>query len=113
MGVAISKALSDAGADLALTARNAEELEKTAEAARKSGSKVWTKTAEMAEAEEVKSLAGDTLKQFGRVDILVNNAGVHHPATDPRSGYRNLPYNHQRKCPSTSATNTVVCTRND
>ena len=76
IGVAISEVLSSAGADLALTARNAEELEQTAESARKSGSKVWTQTAEMADAEEVKSLAKNTLKQFDRVDILVNNAGV-------------------------------------
>ena len=53
IGVAISEVLSSAGADLALTARNAEELEQTAESARKSGSKGWTQTAEMADAEEV------------------------------------------------------------
>ena len=76
IGVAISEAFSSAGADLVLTARNAEELEQTAESARKSGSKVWTQTAEMADAEEVKSLAKNTLEQFDRVDILVNNAGV-------------------------------------
>ncbi|GIT58285.1 MAG: hypothetical protein Ct9H300mP19_02330 [Dehalococcoidia bacterium] len=75
-GAQYPEAFSNAGADLALTARNAEELEQTAESARKSGSKVWTQTAEMADTQEVKSLAEDTLKHFGRVDILVNNAGV-------------------------------------
>ena len=76
IGVAIAAVLASAGADLALTARNEEELEQTAEAARKVGSRVWTQTAEMADADEVKALGKATLAEFGHIDILVNNAGV-------------------------------------
>ncbi|MDP6667332.1 MAG: SDR family oxidoreductase [Dehalococcoidia bacterium] len=76
IGVSIADALSNAGADLALTARNEAELEQTAEAARKVGSRVWTKTAEMADADDVKSLGEAALAEFGHIDILVNNAGV-------------------------------------
>lgn len=76
IGVAIAEALSNAGADLALTARNEEELEQTAESARKVGSRVWTRTAEMADADEVKSLGKAALAEFGHIDILVNNAGL-------------------------------------
>ena len=63
IGVEIAKTLAGAGADLALTARNEQELEQTAEAARALGSRVWTRTAEMGDAGEVKSLAAATLSQ--------------------------------------------------
>lgn len=84
IGVEIAEHLAKAGADLALTARNAEELEQTAERARKHGVKVWTKTAELEDADDVKALAASVLEEFGRVDILVNNAGVakHQPFFD-------------------------------
>lgn len=84
IGVSIAELFAAAGADLALTARNEEQLEQTAEAARKHGVKVWTKTAEMGDADDVKDLANAVLEEFGRVDILVNNAGVakHQPFFD-------------------------------
>ena len=81
IGVTIAGVLANAGADLALTARNEEELEHTAEAARKVGSRVWTRTAEMADADEAKALGKATLAEFGHIDILVNNAGVTLPQT--------------------------------
>ena len=40
IGVAIADILANAGADLALTARNEEELEQTAESARKTVSRI-------------------------------------------------------------------------
>ncbi len=76
IGVEIAKHLAEAGADLALTARNGDELEETANAARKYGVRVWTKTAELQDENDVKILASETLEHFGQVDILVNNAGV-------------------------------------
>jgi len=84
IGVSIAEHFAAAGADLALTARNAAELEQTAETARKHGVKVWTRTAELADADDVKALAEATLAEFGRIDILVNNAGVakHQPFFD-------------------------------
>ena len=81
IGVAITDTLARAGADLALTARNEEELEQTAEAARKVGARVWTRTAEMADAADVQALGEATLAEFGNIDILVNNAGLTIPQT--------------------------------
>ncbi len=81
IGVAIAETLAQAGADLALTARNESELEDTAEAARKSGVRVWTRTAELANTDEVTELGEAVLEEFGRVDILVNNAGLSFPQT--------------------------------
>ena len=76
IGVAVADSLSKAGANLALTARNADELEQTADNARTNGVKVWTRTAEMADVDDVRTLGQATLDEFGGVDILVNNAGI-------------------------------------
>lgn len=81
IGVAIAETLADAGADLALTARDEAGLEATAEAARSRGVKAWTHTAELAEPDQVRSLGDATLAEFGKVDILINNAGLTHPQT--------------------------------
>ncbi len=79
IGVAIAETLADAGASLALTARDETGLEATAEAARRRGVEAWTHTAELAQPEQVRSLGKATLDKFGRVDILINNAGLTHP----------------------------------
>ena len=79
IGVAIAEALAAAGADLALTARDSAGLAKTAAACRKQGVRVWTRTAELADADQVRALAQATLAEFGRVDVLVNNAGLTFP----------------------------------
>ncbi len=79
IGVAIADSLAAAGADLALTARDEAGLEATAQAARDRGVQVWTHTAELADAEEVKRLGEAVLAESGRVDILVNNAGITRP----------------------------------
>ena len=76
IGVAIAQALAAAGADLALTARDERGLQETARRAGEDGATVWTKTAELADADEVKTLGKAALDEFGRIDILVNNAGL-------------------------------------
>ena len=84
IGVAVAEALADAGADLALTARDEAGLETTAESARSRGVKAWTFTAELADPDAVRSLGEATLAEFGKVDILINNAGLTHPANGAR-----------------------------
>ena len=79
IGVAIAEALADAGAALALTARDEGGLEATAESARSRGVKAWTHTTELADPDQVRSLGDAALREFGKVDILINNAGLTHP----------------------------------
>ena len=79
IGVAIADALAEAGADLALTARDEDGLDETARRAGEKGATVWTRTAELADSGEVKALGKAALDEFGRVDILVNNAGLTMP----------------------------------
>ncbi|MBT4143563.1 MAG: SDR family oxidoreductase [Chloroflexi bacterium] len=76
IGVSIAELFAIAGCDLALTARNEQELDQTAKNARKAGVNVWTQTAEMSDADEVKAVGNAALAEFGHIDILVNNAGV-------------------------------------
>jgi len=79
IGVAAAEVLASAGASLALTARDQAGLQDTARAARDKGVAVWTRTAELVDAGEVKSLGEAALDELGRVDILVNNAGLTMP----------------------------------
>ena len=79
IGVAIAETLADAGADLALTARDETGLAATEESARSRGVKAWTHTAELADPDQVRSVGEAALAEFGKVDILINNAGLTHP----------------------------------
>ena len=79
MGVEIARNLAEAGADLALTARNAEELSQTAAMAAKFGVSVWSQTAELGDVDAVRQLGKDALAELGGIDILVNNAGLVFP----------------------------------
>jgi NAD(P)-dependent dehydrogenase (short-subunit alcohol dehydrogenase family) len=76
IGVAVAETLAAAGADMALTARDREGLGETARLCRSNGVKVWSRTAELASADEVRALGRAALAEFGHVDILVNNAGL-------------------------------------
>lgn len=79
MGVEIARNFAEAGADLAITARNKEGLAETEKIARAFGVDVWSGIAELNDVEQVRQLGRDALAAVGRVDILVNNAGVVFP----------------------------------
>ncbi|NQW18404.1 MAG: SDR family oxidoreductase [Chloroflexi bacterium] len=76
IGVAIAEAFAEAGADLALAARDEDGLNAVAATCSALGAKVSTHRAEMGDAVAVKALAHDVLVEWGRIDILVNNAGL-------------------------------------
>lgn len=76
LGVAFSKALAEAGADLVLGARRTERLTVTGAVVESIGRKCVTKTTDVSKPEECTALIAYALETFGRVDILVNNAGV-------------------------------------
>jgi 3-oxoacyl-[acyl-carrier protein] reductase len=70
IGYAIAKALSEAGARVAITGRNEKRL---AEAAR--DLKAHPIRADVAREEDVSRTYKEVLEAFGHLDILVNNAG--------------------------------------
>lgn len=80
LGKAMARAFAEAGADVMISSRNAEEL--TAAAAEISAGlsvKVEWMVADMADRAQVKALADESTQRLGKVDILVNNAGINNP----------------------------------
>ena len=80
LGQAAACALADAGADIALLARTAEELAATARTIEEMGRRVLTLPTDVTQESAVEEAAEAVVETFGRVDILVNNAGVAHVA---------------------------------
>ena len=70
--------LAEAGAQLVLTARNAEKLNALKARAEKHhpGIKVLVIPGDTCKATDVQRVVDETLKAFDRIDILINNAGV-------------------------------------
>ena len=76
IGKATALKLAQEGAKVALCARRAERLDKTADEIRKTGAEVLTMAADMSKAADVERFMKAVVERFGRLDILVNNAGT-------------------------------------
>ncbi|MGB4863020.1 MAG: glucose 1-dehydrogenase [Tepidiformaceae bacterium] len=83
LGVAFTRGLARAGANVVVTARRQELIDQTAEMVRSYGGKALAVAADITDEEQFEGVFARTIEQFGRLDILVNNAGY----TD-RSGLR-------------------------
>ncbi len=81
LGRATAVALARAGADVALVARSAEELEETGEEVSRTGRRALTLPADLADGKEASATVGRTVGEFGRIDVLVNAAGTDAPGT--------------------------------
>jgi NAD(P)-dependent dehydrogenase (short-subunit alcohol dehydrogenase family) len=76
LGVAFSKALAEAGADLILGARREERLADTGALVTAAG-RTWAgRKTDVTKPEDCEALIALAIEKYGRVDILVNNAGV-------------------------------------
>lgn len=73
LGDKIARTLHAQGATLALTDMRAEPMEKLKS---ELGSRVEVFTANLTDAEAVKTLVADVENKMGKIDILVNNAGL-------------------------------------
>src|SRR5579864_5855577 len=76
IGRATGQALAEAGAKVALAARNEQQLGKLAEEITSAGGEALVVPMDVGDAAQVKSGFQRVLEKFGRVDILVNNAAV-------------------------------------
>jgi NAD(P)-dependent dehydrogenase (short-subunit alcohol dehydrogenase family) len=77
LGRAIAEALASAGADVAISARSRESVERAAEVISvTSARKALGITADITRADDVAKLIAEVKRVMGRVDILVNNAGI-------------------------------------
>ena len=76
LGVHFSKALAEAGADVALGARRVERLEETKRLVEGAGRRALAVQTDVTDPESCTALVAAAMEEFGRVDVLVNNAGV-------------------------------------
>ncbi|MFI1914521.1 SDR family oxidoreductase [Nocardia sp. NPDC020380] len=81
IGAATALALAEAGADVALSARTATQLDEVAGKIRALGRKAITIPADLSDLSTVAGLADATAAELGRLDIVVNNVGGTMPNT--------------------------------
>lgn len=77
IGYGISYRLAEAGANVVITSRNIEEVNKAVEELKQKGFKAAGVKCDVSLEEDVKNLVTDAVKAFGSIDILVNNAGMY------------------------------------
>jgi len=81
IGLAIARGLAEAGADVLLSSRKADQLERAAATLEGAVGKVSWRVAQAGDPEQAQACLEAALEEFGRLDILVNNA-----ATNPHFG---------------------------
>jgi NAD(P)-dependent dehydrogenase (short-subunit alcohol dehydrogenase family) len=79
LGAAGALALAEAGADIALIARNRTKLEAAATAVEGAGRRALIVEADVSGEASINGAAEAVKAAFGRVDILFNNAGITNP----------------------------------
>ncbi|PIU63797.1 MAG: short-chain dehydrogenase [Armatimonadetes bacterium CG07_land_8_20_14_0_80_40_9] len=81
IGKAIALGFAEAGADVVVSSRKLEDLEKVAKEIEEKGRKSLALACHIGRKEEIEALVERVVKELGRIDILVNNA-----ATNPVFG---------------------------
>jgi NAD(P)-dependent dehydrogenase (short-subunit alcohol dehydrogenase family) len=84
LGRAFALALAEAGADVAITARDVDRNAAVVGEIEARGRHGFAVQADITEPDDVRRLVADVTTEFGGIDVLVNNAGVaiHRPALD-------------------------------
>jgi 7-alpha-hydroxysteroid dehydrogenase len=75
IGAGCALAFAELGANIVVAARTKEQVEATAEQARRHGVKALPVICDVMQRADLENLVGAAMKEFGRIDILVNNAG--------------------------------------
>lgn len=107
LGREMALALAEAGADVAIAARDADALAATAAEIRALGREAWTFEADLGDPEAVEALCARVLDEVGAPRILINNVGgrrVNVPTED-------LDLETWRQMIDLNLTSTFVCTR--
>ncbi len=89
IGAATARAMGEAGANVVLASRTAEQLEIVAADVRAFGGQTLVIPTDVNENANIEALAHATIEEFGRIDIVVNNAGgtPPRPFLDTSPGY--------------------------
>ena len=80
IGAASALALAEAGADVAITARSADQLEEIANGIRGFGRRAFVLPGDVNKLEFLEEFANAAIDELGKIDIVVNNAGGSPPA---------------------------------
>lgn len=82
IGADLARAMADAGARVALAARNVDALELLASEIEAGGGQGMAIEMDVSSVSSIRAAVAETVERFGRLDILVNNAGLgaNHPA---------------------------------
>ena len=75
IGAATAVALAQAGADVVLSARSADQLDAVAAQVTAAGRRATVVAADLSDLDAVAGLAGAAMDAFGRLDVVVNNVG--------------------------------------
>src|SRR5690348_15771486 len=75
IGRAIAIAFAEAGADVAVLARDGDRLAEVALEVEKAGGRVVVLVADVTDREAVDLAVGAAIERLGHVDVVVNNAG--------------------------------------
>jgi NAD(P)-dependent dehydrogenase (short-subunit alcohol dehydrogenase family) len=106
LGEAMAKALAEAGARIALVARDEERLNRVRSAIEERGGTAAVFTADVTCEEEVSRVAGAIAGRFGAPQILINNAGI-----NVRKGIVDLSLDEFRSVLDTSLTSSFLMCR--
>lgn len=80
IGAASALALAEAGANVAITARTKEQLERVADQIAALGRRALVFPADVSKLHVLDELVDATVAEFGRIDVVVNNAGGSMPS---------------------------------
>ena len=74
LGKSMALRFAELGADLVITSRRKEVIEKTAEELRDHGGKVLAIACDVRDPDQVNDMVSQTVDEFSKIDILLNNA---------------------------------------
>jgi NAD(P)-dependent dehydrogenase (short-subunit alcohol dehydrogenase family) len=81
LGKGTARVFAESGWNVVITARVKEKLHRVAEELKTPKGKVIAIPTDVSNAEQVQSMAEQTLKEFGRIDVLINNAAIDYSAS--------------------------------
>lgn len=76
LGQGMAMALAEAGADLAIVARNASSLEKLSEEVKERRQRCLSLPTDVSNPSEIQAMVNRVIEVFGKIDILINSQGT-------------------------------------